>query len=560
MPVDSVEYLLAKNVNIQDGAAAVPLATPAALAYRGGPVISGPQLISFYWGAFTPEEIGGMQGWLAGFSGYLNGAGAPLGQDPVLAQYGVIGASLGPSHVEPEAPESASDADVHDKVNALQASGALPLFSWERIFLVFTKGISFSGYGRWCAYHGKWAPGATYAICPYPSAGGCGSNDPIASWQSVTSHEINEAVTDPGTGTGWVAGTEEGADVCAWQNVTLPFGTVQRFDDNLQTACSIYTTQETIPLSATSWAANRLDLFMRGGDQTLIHKAWTGNAWGALEPLGGVIRGRPPSVAWGPNRLDIFARGQDNGLFHRWWNGHSWGGWEPLGGTIIGDPEVVSWGSNRLDIFAEGTDGALWHKAWLGSSWGGWETLGGVIIGPPASVSWGANRLDIFARGLDGAMWHRWWDGHAWQGWASRGGTLVSKPVPVSWGPNRLDIFARGLDNAVYHRWWDGNAWGGWESIGGTIIGPPSAVSWGANRLDIFVINTDHTMGHRAFDGHTWNDWESLGGTIVGAPVPVSWSANHLDVFARGMDNAIWHQRFDGQTWGGWESLGGVIG
>ncbi len=484
-----------------------------------------------------------MQAWLAGYVGYLNGQGVPVGQEHVLQQYGVSGATLGPYHTESSAPASATDADVHNKVVSLQGSGALPGFSYERLILVFTKGIAFSGYGtQWCAYHGQWAPGAYYAICPYPSAGGCGANTPVQSWQSVTSHEIEEALTDPGVGSGWVEGGEEGGDVCAWQEISMPFGTVQLFDDNLQLACSVYTIQETIPFSSCAWSANRLDNFVRGTDQALWHKWWDGHAWGGWESLGGIIRGKPVCVAWGANRLDVFARGSDNALWHRWWDGHSWGGWESLGGVIIGDPSVVSWGSNRLDVFAQGTDGALWHRWWDGQAWGGWESLGGIIVGPPVAVSWAANRIDVFARGMDGALWHRWWDGHAWGGWESLGGVIISTQVPISWGPNRLDIFARGTDNALWHRWWDGHAWGGWESLGGVIIGPPSGVSWGPNRLDIFARGTDSALWHRWWDGHAWGGWESLGGTIIGTPVPVSWAPNRLDIFARGTDGAAWHR------------------
>jgi hypothetical protein len=110
------------------------------LVYKGGPIMSGPQLISFYWGAFTSAEINGMQGWLAGFAGYLNGVGAPVGQDQVLDQYGVSGATVGPSHVETSAPSSATDAAVHSKVVALQTAGALPAFSYEPVVPGFYEG------------------------------------------------------------------------------------------------------------------------------------------------------------------------------------------------------------------------------------------------------------------------------------------------------------------------------------------------------------------------------------------------------------------------------------
>jgi len=43
-------------------------------------------------------------------------------------------------------------------------------------------------------------------------------------------------------------------------------------------------------------------------------------------------------VSWAANRLDIFALGTDNSMYHQYWDGSSWGptptGWEPRGGTF----------------------------------------------------------------------------------------------------------------------------------------------------------------------------------------------------------------------------------
>ncbi len=178
-------------------AAAFP-AIYSSMAFHGGPLISSPEFVSVYWGAFTSSDINTMQNWLQGFAGYLSGVGAPLGQEQVLSQYGTDGATVGVWHQESSAPSSATEADVKNLVVKLQAAGTLPPFGPERLFLIFTTGVSFSGYGStWCAYHGDWSAGSYFAICPYPSDSGCGSANPVQSWQSVTSHEILEACTDP---------------------------------------------------------------------------------------------------------------------------------------------------------------------------------------------------------------------------------------------------------------------------------------------------------------------------------------------------------------------------
>jgi hypothetical protein len=579
----TVEYLAPESAGAIDTALGY---TP--LTFHGGPLLSAPEFVSFYWGPFASSDVSTMQAWLTGFAGYLSGLGAPVGQEQVLRQYGTYGANVGVSYQVSSAPSSATEGDVKAEIQSLQVAGHLPPFSAERLFLVFTKNISFSGYATsWCAYHGDWGAGAYFAICPYPQ-GGCGDSTPVASWQTATSHEIMEAATDPVPGGGYVEGGEEGGDVCAWQEVALPFGTVQKFADNLQQTCSTWTMLEVPHLSAVAWASNRLDIFVRGTDGALYHKYWDGSHWGPSvsnwEWLGGFIVGAPKVVSWGPNRLDIFVRGGDGALYHKYWDGAHWGpsvaNWEWLGGNIVGSPVVVSWGPNRLDIFAVGTDGAMYHKYWDGSHWGpsvgGWEWLGGVIVGMPAVTSWGPNRLDIFVRGTDDAMYHKYWDGSHWgpsvSGWEWLGGVLTTDPVPVSWSSNRLDIFVQGTDGAMYHKYWGGSSWGpsvaNWEWLGGVIVGPPAAVAWGSNRLDIFARGTDGAMYHKYWDGSHWgpsvSNWEWLGGVLVGSPVPVSWSVNRLDIFVQGTDGAMYHKYWDGSHWGpsvgNYEWLGGVLG
>jgi hypothetical protein len=280
-----VEYLAPKNGKLK----AAP-ASYVPMVYHGGPLLTVPELVSFYWGAFSQSDIDGMQAWLGHFAAYLSNSGAPSGEEQPIQQYGTFGASVGAHHLVSTAPASATEADVKAEIQSLQASGALPAFGPERLFLVFTKGVSFSGYGTvWCGYHGSWGSGIYFAIIPYPTVGGCGSGTPVASWQSITSHEILEAATDPSVGSGWTEGNEEGGDTCAWQEVVMPFGTVQRFADNLQQACSVWTLEEIAPLSVDSWAANRLDVFARGTDGAMYHQAWDGHIWSAWENRGGQI-------------------------------------------------------------------------------------------------------------------------------------------------------------------------------------------------------------------------------------------------------------------------------
>jgi len=341
----------------------------------------------------------------------------------------------------------------------------------------------------------------------------------------------------------------------------------------------------------TSWASDRLDLFVVGTNSAVFHKWWDGQKWGPSvkdwENLGGTVIFDPVSVAWGPNRLDVFAIGTDSALYHKWWDGSSWGpsisGWEKLGGTWTEKPTVVSWGKNRLDIFLVGTDRSLYQKFWNGSQWNnGFVNLGGKFLHAPAAVAWGSDRLDIFGTGTNSAVFHKWWNGSAWgpsvADWENMGGTIVGPPKAVSWAPNRLDIFSVGLDSALYHKYWNGSNWGpsgaagAWESLGGTIQRSPEIISWGDQRLDIFVIGTDNGVFHKWYDGKSggWGpsikDYERMGGIVINNLTAVSWASNRIDLFVVGTDGAIDHKAYSPSIggWqpnglaGGYENLGGI--
>src|SRR5439155_11120380 len=91
----------------------------------------------------------------------------------------------------------------------------------------------------------------------------------------------------------------------------------------------------------------------------------------------------PGAVSAAANRIDVFARGLDNALWHRAWDGTAWQPWQSLGGVLSSGPAVTASGASRLDVFARGGDGALWHRAWDGAGWLAWENLGGRLTSDP---------------------------------------------------------------------------------------------------------------------------------------------------------------------------------
>jgi len=254
--------------------------------------------------------------------------------------------------------------------------------------------------------------------------------------------------------------------------------------------------------------------------------------------LGGVLTSGPGESSWSSNRLDVFVRGTDNALYHKAYAG-AWYGYDSLGGVLTSDADAVSWGYNRIDVFVRGTDNALYHKVWAGA-WYGWESLGGVLTSGPAAASWSPNRLDVFVLGANNALYHKVWNGH-WNAWEYLGGALASDPTAVSWGPNRVDVFARGTDNTLMHKWWDGAHWNGWVSLGGVLTSAPAAASCSSGHLDVYAIGAGSALFHIGFNGSTWGTWQNLGGAWASEPGAVCMAGTGVvALFERGTDNALW--------------------
>jgi SpoIID/LytB domain protein len=264
----------------------------------------------------------------------------------------------------------------------------------------------------------------------------------------------------------------------------------------------------------------------------------SGLVFGGWEGFGGGLTAAPAIVSWGGGRLDIFVRGTDNSLWHKWYDG-AWRGWEPLGGELTSAPAATSTGGNRLDIFVRGTDNGLWRKTWTGSTWTPWESLGGQLTDSPAATASGGV-VSVFVRGTDQGIWSRQLNG-SWGPWHSLGGAAASAPAATSWPNGRLDVFVRGTDRAVWTNWFDGSRWSSWTSLGGTVSDAPGAASWGNNRLDLLVRGSDNALWHRWWDGSAWSNWTRRGGGLTSGPGAASWSTGRLDVVVRGTDNGLWH-------------------
>ena len=265
--------------------------------------------------------------------------------------------------------------------------------------------------------------------------------------------------------------------------------------------------------------------------------------WLGWENLGGVATSDPAVASWAANRLDCFVRGTDSHMWHKWWAGAGWSGWEDLGGILTSAPAAVSWGPNRIDCFVRGTDmrdvAQVVERLDAGAAGRTWAACSRRR---PQSPPGRSNRLDCFVRGTDSHMWHKWWNGSSWSGWEDLGGIIDGRARGRLLGPEP-DRLLRPRD--------------GQRDVAQVVerlqlerLGEPGRRAELRPRRRLRGRRTGSTPSSAAptttcgTSGGTpgWSGWEDLGGIIDGAPAAVSWGPNRIDCFALGMNSAMWHR------------------
>jgi hypothetical protein len=250
--------------------------------------------------------------------------------------------------------------------------------------------------------------------------------------------------------------------------------------------------------AVASWAPNRLDLFMVGGDRALYHRWWDGSAWSSnWNKFDAYCVGAPAAVSWGPNRVDVFVIGGDRQCYHLSWDGQSWNRWESLGGQCEYGVAASSWTTNQLDVFVTGADQVIYRRSWTGTVWTDWQRINSTSICAPAAVAFAQNDFYVACIGPDHNLYFDNFNPSP-TGWINLGPYCLDGVAASSWGPDRLDLFTIGQDGAVYQRPWEGG-WEDWVNLGGRTGYGPAAISRAPNIMDLFVIGADHALYHKAF-------------------------------------------------------------
>jgi hypothetical protein len=216
------------------GAAVVPNAQ-ANMSYHGGPVMAGTtKAYAIFWEPTGSSVSATYNSLILRYFGDIGGSGLYHNNTQYKASNGTFasGAALGGSWVDTAAYPSntISDAQVRQEVShAMQVKGWTA--SATHLFFVFTaKGenicynSSQCSFTTFCAYHSFFGSNTMYAAMPYTGTNlsACGvskspnGNIDADSTINVTSHEQNEAATDPHLNAWYDASGNEIGDKCAW--------------------------------------------------------------------------------------------------------------------------------------------------------------------------------------------------------------------------------------------------------------------------------------------------------------------------------------------------------
>lgn len=218
------------------------------LIYGGGPIQKIPKIYLIFWGWTsandTTHDPSGVANYLVNYTNALGGSNLAN----VVTQYyenargnvtNPTGQYAGVWYDSSLPPTTYAESDIQSEANR-----AVSHFGYNAdadYFVVTPHNYTTSGFGsQFCAFHNSMSSAngpVAYTDFPYvPDAGtGCGQgsvNSPgtLDGVSIVGGHEMEETVTDPGAGNGWVDSTgAEIGDKCAWvsmQNDTMYGGAV----------------------------------------------------------------------------------------------------------------------------------------------------------------------------------------------------------------------------------------------------------------------------------------------------------------------------------------------
>ena len=173
------------------------------------------------------------------------------------------------------------------------------------------------------------------------------------------------------------------------------------------------------PPDASTRGPNTLDIWVQGTDGNIYQLWWDGVTWNGWLGQGkpttpGVAAGsHPTAISRDGTRVDVFVRGGDNKLWQKTWSGFDWSSWvQPVTeGTLNSSPDATSWDTTNLVVFILGTDQHMYALPFGTGGWGSYvrlSTSSANFTDNPGVTSRGPSRFDAFGRGTDGILYQIW--------------------------------------------------------------------------------------------------------------------------------------------------------
>ncbi|HXQ98688.1 MAG TPA: hypothetical protein VN774_09625 [Candidatus Limnocylindrales bacterium] len=229
-------------------AAAVAAAAPQ-LTYRNGPLLTGVQVFTIFWGsAWQQAPNSDLSNQINQYFDFILTSQLmdQLGEYSVPGQAIGHGSRIGTTVLtSPDPAASVQDSDIQQMIQQQIAAGTLPATTSNTLYFVFLpNGVQVVQGGAascqdFCGYHDTFGNNVFYAVMPYPGCSGCtGGLAVFDALTSTTSHELCESITDPIPGQGWYDDNNgEIGDICAWKTRVLGGFTIQLEWSNHADSC-----------------------------------------------------------------------------------------------------------------------------------------------------------------------------------------------------------------------------------------------------------------------------------------------------------------------------------
>ncbi|MET0134388.1 MAG: hypothetical protein ABW215_12440 [Kibdelosporangium sp.] len=205
---------------------------------------------------------------------------------------------------------------------------------------------------------------------------------------------------------------------------------------------------------------NHAVTFVRGANGEVLLNTRTGENWAQRwtrldGPTGRGILGQPAAYGSPDGRIDLFVRGADNSAYQRTLRNGRWSSWNRLGGDLVDSPTVAFKSPAEWTMFATGPYGLVWSR----TQNTGWTTIGSPdlhpIYGRPSAVV-DANGTHVAVRTRDDAVWL-----YSNGTWTNLGGVISGSPTLLA-TEGRIYLFARASDYTLWQRNFADGSWGGW--------------------------------------------------------------------------------------------------